>query len=500
MTKPDEPPWDVLIVGAGNAGMSAAIAASQQGASVLVVEAAAREDWGGNSALTMNFRFPHSGLEELRPFIDDRNRSKREDEHVAAYYQPYPPADFLSDLHRISGGRCNAALARSLACGAAEDARWLLSLGHRWIYKAARHTVPGSMPITIDGGGGALQERHHRIATRLGIEIRFGTILEDIRRLQDGTFDISVTCDRNEGGLQARCIVLACGGFEGNEEMRARHLGELWRRVSLRGIAGNRGDGLRIALSLGAGRAGDWQGCHATPQNADLPPAMGARAAAQSQANSRYLFNVGISVNKLGLRFSDEGEDYPNMVYAKMGGAILRQPEGLAFQLFDHATIGIAPKGYFDAGNMVAAETIEPLALHFSIPPDTLRATVEAFNAVAHDHVIYDRRDRRATSGLAIPKSNWALRLATPPYYMVPVRTGITFTYGGLRVDPRGQVLRDDGTPLENLFCCGEMAGGLFYGNYVGGTGLMFGTHLGRRAGTAAACAASGANNNQAMR
>jgi tricarballylate dehydrogenase len=477
--------WDIIVIGAGNAGFSAAISATQAGARVIILEATREEDWGGNSALTMNFRFPHDRLEDLTGFVnpdpDDESTIG-----VREWYVPYPPETYCDDLVRVSDGRCDRDLAHRLAFGAAADAAWLRLSGHRWVWRERANAVPGSMPIRLDGGGAALQARHLANARRLGIPVRFAHRMVALGRHEDG-YRIDLDGSASAEPIAARTVILACGGFEANPDMRAQYLGEQWRDVALRGVPTNQGDGLRAALELGADRAGDWSSCHATPQNADLAPFMLPAQRAESQANSRYAFNVGITVNLDGERFVDEGSDYPNLIYAALGRAILAQPMGIAFQLFDYATVQFLPVGYFAADNLVSSDSLNALATHFSIDAARFEQTVADYNTAAHRQVDYARRDCRGTSGLTPPKSNWALRLDRPPYYLVPVRPGITFAFGGVRVDPEARVLDTAGRPIPGLFACGELAGGLFHGNYVGGSGLMFGTHLGRRAGESAA-------------
>lgn len=489
MMPPDLPGADarhaVLVAGTGNAGLCAAIAAAQAGKRVIALEKAPLAQRGGNSALTMNFRFPHRQPEDLFSLIDDADRSDDQDAMLRHYYRPYTEDDFYQDLVATADGRCELALARTLADGAADTCRWLRALGHRWTYKQAANMVPGSVPVTIHGGGAGLQARHFALAGRLGVQIVYQASLQEIEHCGDDGMVVSVAIGDNGARyrLGARSLVLACGGFQANAQMRARHLGAAWRDVAIRGVPYNTGDGIRAALALGAARAGDWHACHATPQNAALAPHMLPGQNEESQANSRYLFNLGITVNQLGERFFDEGETLPNLLYAKVGRAILAQPRGIAYQLFDHATAALLPDGYFRGENMVAADSLAALAAQFGIDGQALARTVDQFNRHAHAHVSYGAPDGMGTAGLAIPKSHWARRLADPPWYLVPVRAGLTFTYGGVKIDRAARVVSTTGAPFPRLFSCGEMAGGLYGSGYAGGAGLMFGAHMGRIAG-----------------
>lgn len=474
---------ELIVIGAGNAGMCAAIAARQRGREVLVLERAPCTRRGGNSALTMNFRFPHEDASELLELIASEDRRPELDAEFRARYQPYSRTAFLDDLVSTSAGRCDMALARGLAEHAPASIAWLRSLGHRWTYKDPVNVVPRSVPVTLRGGGSALQEHNFRVAETLGIRILYGARLRRILEHQPGRVELQAMLGGRTVLMRAQSVVLACGGFEGNARLRAEFLGPEWSGVAMRGVPYNTGDGLLAALALGAARAGEWSSCHATPQRARLPQHMFPSENAYSQANSRYMFHLGITVNKDGQRFIDEGEDLPNLIYAKLGAAILRQPEQIAFQLFDHAMVGLLPDGYFKGGELRAADNWEALARLHGIDSKRLRATVDGFNKHAHDRARYGAPDGLVYAGQGPRKSNWACRLARPPYYIAPVRAGITFTYGGLRVDSRARVVSQADEPFSSLYACGEMAGGLFCGSYAGGSGMMLGAWLGRTAG-----------------
>jgi tricarballylate dehydrogenase len=194
-------------------------------------------------------------------------------------------------------------------------------------------------------------------------------------------------------------------------------------------------------------------------------------------------------VNRLGRRFVDEGADFRNYTYARYGADILRQPGGVAFQVFDAVTRPLLRTEEYDSPgvSVVVARTLDGLAAAAGIDPLGLRATVDGFNASIDRTVPFDpavKDGRRAA--VEPPKSNWAMPIEHPPFYAFAVTCGITFTFGGLRADVDGRVLGDDGQPIPGLFVCGEMMGGLFSGNYPGGTGLTSGAVFGRRAGSRA--------------
>lgn len=479
-------PWDVLVVGGGNAGLCAAIAARQHGATVLVIEKAEARFRGGNSSLTMNLRFPHRTVDQLLQLVDLQDQTEEATEALYASYEPYTEADLLTDLVQTSNGRADRQLAHGLADGAWETVRWLRSLGHSWECKPT--ILPGAVPVRLKSGGYRLQQHNFAVAERLGIRLQFACSLRELVSRQGRVVGAHVDASGSPRTIIAHSTVLACGGYQANPSMRKRHLGAAWENVALRGVPYNTGDGHRAAEQVGAVPHGDYAGCHATPQNFRLAPYMLPGQSEESQDNSRYCFNYGVSVNRDGKRFFDEGEALPNFVYAKLGAAIVRQPGQLAFQVFDSATVGLLPAPYFQSRTMVRSSSLGGLARGLSIDMERFVATVEAFNAGAPGGAIdLMRLDSRRTIGVDPPKSNWAARIARAPFYGCPVRAGVTFTFGGIRIDPQARVLARDGVPIPGLYAAGEIVGGLFYGNYAGGSGLLAGAYFGRTAGVGAA-------------
>jgi tricarballylate dehydrogenase len=284
-------------------------------------------------------------------------------------------------------------------------------------------------------------------------------------------------------------VVLACGGFEANAEMRARYLGPGWDLAKVRGTRFNTGDGIRMALDAGAMPYGHWSGCHAVAWDLNAPP-FGNRAIGDLYQKHSYPF--GIIVNVDGERFVDEGADFRNYTYARYGREILKQPQRAAFQIFDAKAVPLLRDEYRIAqATKATADTIAELAAALGIDADGLARTVDAFNASVQPAAFDPTRlDGKGTAGIEPPKSNWAQAIDTPPYVGYAVTCGITFTFGGLRIDARAQVLDGDERPIRGLFAAGELVGGLFYFNYAGGSGLMAGAVLGKIAGESAADAA----------
>jgi tricarballylate dehydrogenase len=287
--------------------------------------------------------------------------------------------------------------------------------------------------------------------------------------------------------VHADSVVLAAGGFEANPEWRRAYLGEGWQRAKVRGTPLNTGDLLAAALDAGAARHGDWSTCHSVAWDAWHPANESNRELTNRLTRGGY--PLGIVVNTGGERFLDEGRDFRNYTYAEYGARILEQPGGVVFQIFDATTRPLLRAEEYDMPNVsvVVGATLDELAAGTGVDGAALSRTVAEFNAAIDRDVPLNIsvRDGR-TARLEPPKSNWAAPLETPPYYAFPVTCGITFTFGGLRADPCGRVLDDAGRPLPGLFVCGEMLGGLFSGNYPGGTGLTAGAVFGRRAGTLA--------------
>jgi tricarballylate dehydrogenase len=171
-----------------------------------------------------------------------------------------------------------------------------------------------------------------------------------------------------------------------------------------------------------------------------------------------------------------------------MGAAILRQPGGIAYQIFDQQTVERLEARYGSGSTPATADTVEVLGEKLGLNPQALARTVEAYNDAVQDGPFNPaKKDGKHTLGIDPAKTNWALRLDKPPFVAYGVRCGITFTYGGVMVNESGEVLRRDGAPIPGLYAAGEITGGIFYHNYPSGSGLMLGAVFGRIAGTTAA-------------
>jgi tricarballylate dehydrogenase len=373
---------------------------------------------------------------------------------------------------------------------------WLRGQGARFVPNYAaqsaivngRRKFFGRFPLTLNGGGAGLVETLTRTAARKGVEIHYST--RAVSLLYDGVRVRGVRAKRPDGPAEfpAKAVVLACGGFEANPEWRTRYLGPGWELAKVRGTRFNVGDGLRMALEIGACPYGNWSGCHAVGWDRNAPEFGDLSVGDQFEKHS-YIF--GILVNAEGRRFVDEGADFHSFTYAKYGAEVLRQPGQFAWQVFDAKVKHLLrPEYRIRRVTKVTADTLEELAAKLEgVDPEGFLETVREFNAAVRREVPFDHtvKDGRSTVGIEPPKSNWANPLDTPPFEAYATTCGITFTFGGLRIrHENAQVLDVTLQPIPGLYCAGEMVGGLFYFNYPSGTGLVSGAVFGRIAGGAA--------------
>jgi tricarballylate dehydrogenase len=486
--------YDVIVVGAGNAALTAALSASQQGARVLVLEKAPAAERGGNSRFSGGlFRFAYEGIEDLKPLRQGLPPSEWERVEVGHY----APDRFFDDLMRVTQGQANRALSQILTQQSYPTMLWMTELGVEWEWTEL-WSVRGDDQLRFNPGsilearnkGVGLMEYLFAAAQRTGVDIAYQARMTGF--LQEGTDRVTGVRVRMPQGTEeapAGAVILASGGFEANAEMRARYLGPGWDQVKVRGTRFNTGETLRMALDIGAKPVGHWQGCHATPIDGDAPPVGDLRL---TDRTNRLSYPYAIMVNALGRRFVDEGEDLGGYTYARMGRAILAQPGALAYQIFDQKTVHLLEERYA-TGRPVVGHTIREIAHKLHIPTDTLVHTVEAFNAaVQPGHFDPAIKDAKGTLGLEPPKSNWALPIDTPPYVVYSATCGITFTFGGIEIDSHGRVIDTEDNPIPGLYATGEITGNFFFHNYPGGSGLLRGAVFGRIGGANAAAEALG--------
>jgi tricarballylate dehydrogenase len=483
--------YDVVIVGAANAALCAAHAARERVERVLVLEKAPRERAGGNTFFTAGaFRVAYGTLEQARPLLEGLT-----DEMAARVdLPPYREADFLADLVRMTEGRCDPALAGLLTGDSFETVRWMHGKGIRWELMFARQSFPvgdrfrffGGLALGTVGGGKGLLAQHLEAARRAGIEIRYDSPAVGLLRDGRGVRGVVVEGPRGREEIAGGAVVLASGGFEADPRMRAQYLGPNWDIVKVRGSEANTGDGIKMALEAGAQAAGHWSGCHAVFWDAGAPPTGDWELTNQ---HSKLSYPLGLIVNREGRRFVDEGADFRNYTYAKYGAEILRQPGAIAYQLYDQKVLPLLRKDEYEIAGATRVEAASMRALAEKLGIGTaLERTVEAYNAAVQPGAFNPAdMDGKCTVGIEPPKSNWAQKLDQPPFVAYPVTVGITFTFGGLRIDTAARVLDGSNRPIPGLHAAGELVGGLFFHNYPGGSGLMAGAVFGRRAGETAA-------------
>jgi tricarballylate dehydrogenase len=491
------PAWDVVVVGGGNAALCAALAAREAGARVLILEKAPEAWRGGNSFFTAGgFRFAFKSFEELREIVGDLSDGEARSMDV----DPYPEDAYYDDLMRVTEDCADPDLAHALVRESQPTIRWMRGRGVRWIPMFGRQAFKvgdrfrfwGGLVLEAVGGGPGLIDMEYQAAARTGVGVRFEA--KAARLITDDRGAITGVAVRTPTGsemLPARSVVLAAGGFEANAEMRARYLGPNWELARVRGTPYNTGDAIRMALDIGALPWGHWSGCHAVQWDLNAPWHGDRKVGDNFQKHS---YPLGIIVNLRGERFVDEGADFRNYTYVKYGRAVIEQPRRCAFQVYDQKVVHLLREEY-RIREVTRAEdaTLEGLAAKLEIDVEGFTRTVRAFNAAVQPGSFNPAvKDGKAARGIMPPKSNWALPLDTPPYVGFAVTTGITFTFGGLRISADAQVIDGELRPVPGLFAAGELVGGLFYHNYPGGAGLMAGAVFGRIAGRAAARAALG--------
>jgi len=485
--------WDVVVVGAGNAAFCAALAARESAERVLVLERAPEDEAGGNSRFTAGLmRVAYEGVEDLKRVIPDLTA----DEIRRTDFGAYSAEQFLDDMARVTEYRCDPDLTEILVKQSLETVAWMRSKGVRftaaWGRQAfnigGRFKFWGGLTVEAVGGGPGLVDALTAAAKKNGIEVWYRARATSLIADDDGVKGVRVRHQGKTVEVRARSVVLAGGGFQANPEWRARYLGPGWELAKVRGTRFNTGDVLRMALEIGAAPTGNWSGCHAVAWERNAPEFGDLAVGDQFQKHS---YPWGVYLNARGRRFVDEGADFRNYTYAKYGGVILSQPGQFAWQVFD-AKVKAQLRDEYKIRQVtkVSADTLEELVTKLDdVEPKAALEELKAYNAAVKTDIPFNPnvKDGRRTEGLAIPKSNWANTLDTPPFEAYAVTCGITFTFGGLRIDTAARVQSTDGEPIPGLYAAGELVGGIFYFNYPGGTGLTNGAVFGKIAGTGAA-------------
>lgn len=480
--------YDVIVLGSGNAGLCAALSARESGARVAVLEKAPESEKGGNSAHTGGaFRVAYEGSEDLKSLMPDLLESELENSDFGTY----SGEEFFGELAAQSQYRADPEVLDTVVTESLDTLKWMTTKGVRFmpIYGRQAFKVDGKykfwggLTIEVSGGGLGLVEALITRAANEKIDLIYGARAQSLARSSDGW---EVRC-ANGQAYSGNSIIIATGGFHANLRWRTQFLGPGWDLAKVRGSRHNTGDGIEMALGAGAAAHGNWSGCHAVFYDLNAP-AMGDLGLLNMQKN---YFHLGMVVNADGKRFVDEGLDFRNYTYSTMGEKVLRQPGGVAWQVFDQHTEALLPDEYrIRQATRLQADTLEGLAEKMEgINARGFLNTVGEWNAAVDDSTPFNPaiRDGRSTKGLAIPKSNWANPLTKPPFVAYAVTCGITFTFGGLKVDTSARVLDEDDQPIDGLYAAGELVGNLYFVKYAGGAGLTSGSVMGRLAGADAA-------------
>lgn len=454
---------DVAVVGGGIAGLAAALSASEAGASVVLLEKAPPAGRGGNTRFAdAQMRFPHEADEFGR--------------------RDYTVDEMFDDLMRISRGRANPELIRTLCEGARPAAEWLTGFGLEW---EAGYPHTAGYRRSPKAGGQGLVDLLYRRLEGAGVPVSYETGAADLMLDERGRVG-GVRCRGPEGVVDIEAgggVVLACGGFQANVQMRVQHLGRFSDSLILRGSRYNTGEGLLMAIGAGAQPAGQWGDYHSAVLDARSPRI-------ECGVTALYNYQMGIFIDGQGRRFLDEGEDFRDHTYVKFSKQIVEQAGGEAWCLFDQQAYQREEFGraWRPVGPPLVADSLQELARLMDVPGEELLQTVGEFNAAVQPGVYdLDRLDGKGTRGITPAKSNWALPLDHPPYLAVPVTGGITFTFGGLKCDSSARVIDTRGCVMEGLYAAGEPMGEFFYYNYPGASSVIRGAVFGRIAGQQAA-------------
>jgi len=485
--------YDVVVVGGGNAALCAALSAAEHGARVAVLERAPEEDRGGNSAFAAGtLRAVYSGLDDVRRLVPDLS----DDEIATTDFGSYSEGAYFDDMARVTRYRTHPDLCEVLVTRSRETLHWMREQGVRFVPAYSYYSVKvgdqrrfaGGVVIEAVGGGIGLVDFLYAAARRRKIDIYYEAQATSLLYADRAVQSVRAMIDGSPAEIRARAVVLACGGFESNVEWRTRYLGPGWDLAKVRGTRYNTGDGIRMAMEIGAQPYGNWAGCHATEWDLNAPD-FGERAVRDPY--QKHCYHYSIMLNNDGRRFVDEGADMRSYTYAKYGREILRQPGQAAWQVFDSKVLHLLrPEYHIKRVTKARADTIEALVSKMDgVNAAQALATIREYNAAVRRDVPFGPSglDGKGTQGLALPKSNWANTIEEPPFEAYGVTCGITFTFGGIKIDSEAQALDMRDRPLPGLYVAGEMAAGVFYFNYPGSSGLMAGAVFGRIAGRNAA-------------
>ncbi|MFA3920886.1 FAD-dependent tricarballylate dehydrogenase TcuA [Ruegeria hyattellae] len=456
---------DIAVIGGGNAALCAALTAAEAGARVLILETAPKPYRGGNSRHTRNFRCAHEG--PLGPLVES-----------------YGEQEYLDDLLKVTGGNTDETLARLAIRNSEECLPWMEAHGVRF-----QPPLSGTLSLArtnafFMGGGKSLVNAYYRTANALGVDVLYEAQVTHLELSGDRIERVDYTHAGRNHRIEPTGVIVASGGFQADTDWLARAWGPAARNFLIRGTPYNRGVVLADLLGQDVERVGDPTQCHAVAIDGRAPKFDGGIVTRLD------CVPFSIVVNKNAQRFYDEGEDVWPKRYAIWGRLIAAQPEQVAYAIIDSKSLDLFMPSVFPP---LKADTLEELAVMMGLPPAKLRSTVEQFNGACSNVSAFHptQLDGVATTGITPAKTNWARPITNPPFYGYSLRTGVTFTYLGLKVDETAQCSTADG-PIRNLWAAGEtMAGSILGQGYLAGFGMTIGTVFGRIAGREAAAYAN---------
>ena len=456
--------YDVIVIGGGNAALCAAMGARHHAQRVLVLERAPKYMRGGNTRHTRNIRCAHSAADQF-------------------FSGPYTDEEYMADLINVTGGPANMDLAKFTISQSNKLPQWMSDHGASWQQPLAGTLHLGRTNRWFLGGGKYLLNSYYRTAEKMGVEFRYDAFVEDLI-IENDRFEAAVVKSKNGGKpeiIRGKAVVVAAGGFEANLKWLEDGWGEAAKNFLVRGTPLNDGVMLAVLLKKGAKSIGAAKAIHAIAVDARSPKFDGGIV---TRLDSVVF---GVVVNKLGLRFYDEGEDIWPKRYAIWGGLIAEQPDQITYSIVDAKTVNKFLPPLFKP---YKADTLDELARTLGLPVQPFLETMAAYNrgAAGNTNVRMQVLDGLTTRGVTPAKTNWALPIDEPPFYALPLAPGITFTYMGVTVDERARVMDNSGRPFKNVYAAGEiMTGNVLTKGYLGGIGLAMGAIFGELAGRDAA-------------
>lgn len=455
--------YDLVVIGCGAAGLSAAVsyAGAVDGPTrVAVLERASEGERGGATRYTGAWF----------KITEDRKLDPK----------------FVGEMEEFSRGLADLAYCHTLEREVPHTLDFLEANGVNLIYVKqgfANNNTGGGLGMPSQGGLEIVNALAAVVEATDGSEIIYETEAVKLSVSDEGRVD-GVIVRGGDGLLKrlgARAVVIASGGFEGNQQMLTQYLGE--RAVDMPliapGVGNNRGEGLRMVMEIGGDTSGQFDMFHAEPVDprTSHPDAV------------LYGFPYGILVNGRAERFFDEGQDTLDETFEALGFEIWKHQDQTAFFVADQTFMEMEGVEQLILSDLppISAPTIAELAAELGLDAGALANTVAQYNAAVGPGEFDPKiRDGKRTIGLDPPKSNWAYKIERPPYVAYPLTCAVNFTFGGVRTNEQAQVVSPRGTPIPGLYAAGEVTG-IYYHKYPVGTSVLRASTFGRLAGAHAA-------------